>query len=484
MSTMRTSSIATKLRWTRRSFASRVGKVSHRANRSSPLKRPDASGGESRVGSASAVVAEPEHVVPAARAECEASSTNGQARSDECGVLDGGLLDVDDNDSVLSKPEGDSVWDDIQFDEADDLSALDYLEAKFARRDRILDQISQGKSRAFVELMRRHEEEVRSDERERLMLKLMYAPKEKKTTVTNASNGEERCGSDNLGVRLFPNKASLVADRAQSNASGKMEGKPARTASCASMAREFLIYELSTTIPAALSFVAQTLTEYASYEITSILVWLARRHIRSDSDKYQDGLMTLIFVVGLVLMRFSGSLYWWLSDRDYGCVKFEMHNRLRLGMWDARALHWARRRSWARCFLFVFGYYLCFAGVLHFVYRFYLLWDESDRLMRRLPSSAYDGDVCMADLDRFSCEAELQRREKHFDSLEEKDREHVYWFWSDRSYDFYWVEGAEGIGYYGYPLLSWNRELLLLIATLAVSLSGLTWYGFIFWNKY
>jgi hypothetical protein len=476
---MRTS-FASKLGWTSPSFASRARQANHRTKRFSRSKGPESStGGEPRAAPSSSVAAsDAKQGTPCAAPPPagDAASSNG-----ECRVSAHEIDEIDDIDSVLSKPEGDNIWDDIQFDETDDRTAFDYLEAKFARRDRILDHISQGKSRAFVELMRKHEEEVRSDERERLILKLLYATKERKSSVTNALDGEEKCDSDRLA---FPDKASLALGRAQSTAERKKEGEPSRTATFSAMAREFLVYELSTTVPAALSFVAQTLTEYASYEITSILVWQARRHIRSDSDKYQDGLMMLIFVLGLVLMRFSGSLYWWLSDRDYGCVKFEMHNRLRLGRWDARVLQWARSRSYMRCFLFIFGYYLSFAGILHYVYRFYLLWDESDRLMRHLPSSAYDRDVCMADLDRFSCEAELQRRERHFDSLEEKDREHVYWFWSDRSYDLYWVEGVEGVTYYGYPLLSKNRELLLLIATLALSLSGLTWYGFIFWNKY
>jgi hypothetical protein len=384
-------------------------------------------------------------------------------------------------DSILSKPEGDSLWDEVQFD-AHDVTATEYLEAKFARRDRILDQISQGKSRTFVELLRRHEQEVRSSERERLALTLLYKKRTESTTTSSADEPKPPTSRGNS--RSTTTSAGSPGLNGEESAKEPAERRRDLLAAFLATADEFLTYELFTTVPATFSFIAQTLIEYTLYEITSILVWRVRRLAQSDHDKYQDRLMTMIFLIGLMLMRASGVLYWWLSDSDYGCVKFELHNRLRLGMWDARVLHWTSGTSWARCFLFVFGYYLCFESLLHFLYRSFMVWDQSESLMKQLPSSNHDDDVCLADLDLFSCEAAMSTWESQDEFLDRADGEHTWRFWSGRSHEFYWVEGSEGPGSYGYPLLSWNRELLILLITCGVSLSALTWYGFIFWHKY
>jgi hypothetical protein len=127
---------------------------------------------------------------------------------------------------------------------------------------------------------------------------------------------------------------------------------------------------------------------------------------------------------------------------------------------------------------------LCFESLLHFLYRFFLFWDQSEVLVGQLPSSKYQEEVCLPELDRFSCEAEMSTWESQDAFLENADGEHTWRFWSGRSHDFYWVEGSDGPGSCGYPLLSWNRELLVLFVTFGVSLSALTWYGFIYWHKY
>ena len=83
-----------------------------------------------------------------------------------------------------------------------------------------------------------------------------------------------------------------------------------------------------------------------------------------------------------MLIRFSGYLYWWLNDVDYWAMKLELHNRYRLGYWDARLMVWIKQRPVLRAVLYFVGYHLCYKVVFD-VYEsmYYKFFRDTDDLV-------------------------------------------------------------------------------------------------------
>ena len=106
---------------------------------------------------------------------------------------------------------------------------------------------------------------------------------------------------------------------------------------------------------------------------------------------YNYALDLAVFFVGVLLLRLSSDIFWWLSDRNYDCIKFDLHNRLRLGRGDARLLVTVRERPLVRVTFFMTGFSLCYLATM------VLLWqygkqplDQKDELLRQLPSLTLD----------------------------------------------------------------------------------------------
>lgn len=432
-------------------------------------------------------------------AELLAGGQTPQSKMEDCDAFDYYGDEDSVKSSLFSEPEEGSVWNDEE-EEADVLlgskkvqSDLDHLEAKFKRRDRILDRISQGKNTSFINMLRRHEQIVRVDERERLVLKLLYGKKVKhndrfnhptvqqwelkksdeKGFASHCEDATEFASDDSRYVHLTVSREDLET------LLESYETKSRRKISFFSTVQDVFTFELFCTIPAVFSLTLHTLLEYLFYEIACFVVSI----VRNSLNLHEDTFIFLVLLTGLSLIRMSGYLYWWLSDSDYNCVKFEFHNRLRLGKWDARLFRWMQEHVYARCFIFVLGYYFCFIAVIHFYFRFANLWDESEKLMKDLPSSRSNLQVCVSDLPPWSCHLELDGMMDWKESQRIADVTYTYGAMSPRSFELFWIENGD-LAAHGYPILSHLRETVLTISAALVSLAALSWYGFQYCYKY
>jgi len=103
----------------------------------------------------------------------------------------------------------------------------------------------------------------------------------------------------------------------------------------------------------------------------------------------------LTFVMGVLLVRMSGSIWNWLGSDLYEGVKFDMHNKLRLRDLDARLMRWIRKRKQIRLILDIVGVYMCFISIGY-------AWNElllpavcsvDSKVLEQLPSRAYGVDT-------------------------------------------------------------------------------------------
>jgi len=357
----------------------------------------------------------------------------------------------------------------------------DRMHEQFARRDRLLERISRGKSEAFVRLLRRHEEEVRECDMERLRTRMARQQQREQRQQPSTEQGTERSNENSRA-----NPGDRGTDR---------KGTSDRW-------REIVTFELGATLPATLSLIAYCVAHHGIFQATSRLcdelerAWVS--YTRSvpvkGGDLTLDAMNVIVFFFGFWLMKLSGYAYFFLSGIDYNCIKFDYHNRLRLGNWDAKILSWVVRHDSVRMMLFTAGYNLCFVVAEYFFGRFvYAAFDDKSAVLAGLPSRQYDFDVCLDDLGpevewssySFRCQREIEKLEEKYQRLREADVMYTYGVLSGESYETYWSGYHEGLGETEQGvLMTATTEALVYVASFILGIVILTWYGFIFWHQY
>jgi hypothetical protein len=112
---------------------------------------------------------------------------------------------------------------------------------------------------------------------------------------------------------------------------------------------------------------------------------------------------TIVLLVGLLLMRWTGDLFWWARDPIYDMVKWEYHNRQRLGYRDEKWMSKVREKDAVRAMIFLVGIYLACDASAKF---FEASWEQQQWIyrngsiiisMEQLPSVQYsnnNGGMC------------------------------------------------------------------------------------------
>lgn len=79
---------------------------------------------------------------------------------------------------------------------------------------------------------------------------------------------------------------------------------------------------------------------------------------------------SLVSLLGLLMIRMNGYLWFWLGPDSYRLVKFEIHNRHSLQYWDAQVLSWFRhgKFKWINGYVSILGYYFLYIGMVYFYY--------------------------------------------------------------------------------------------------------------------
>lgn len=270
------------------------------------------------------------------------------------------------------------------------------LERNFVKRDQLLARISRGKNEAFVRQLRYREYLTRHRQREKLVMdQLILSKKEDK--------------SDTFQVPHLPQQQVDECNQKRSPFHVLVD---------------FVLYELNSTIPALLCVVLHCVAHIALYE----LVYYVCDEIKKQLGEFFELSSTFVnrnfyigmLVVGTLMMRTTGDLLWWLNEKDYACVKFDYHNRYRLGFWDAKVLKYVRGNEVVRAIIFMLGYYLCYMGTYQFYLYLSKFFDEKSILLAELPSLLQKSSISTgSELTNSTCQAEIALQGKfksHFGS--------------------------------------------------------------------
>ena len=292
------------------------------------------------------------------------------------------------------------------------------LQERFAARDRVLHRMETRKSTKLMRLIRKREHFVRQKEREMLILK--YAPMTRHDLDDQIFQKNriilERVPGVDLSISLTDSDSSVSsADTksdyvwfdAQENADTTRSEEvrlPSRAhheahsdtfASGQTLFRrvcDALLFELYTVPKCIMCLIVHSIAhaslsdglEIAGEEFRKVCELVSEASpVSFDHNLAGDIVM---FSTGLFLLRISGVLYWWLNTEDFHVVKFEYHNRLRQGQWDARILAWVRRNYIAQWMLYFIGYIICFKVIDDRFEKSFVLFDQRETILENLPS--------------------------------------------------------------------------------------------------
>lgn len=78
-------------------------------------------------------------------------------------------------------------------------------------------------------------------------------------------------------------------------------------------------------------------------------------------------------LASLLVMRINGYLWWWVGHDAYRLVKFDLHNRLELGFWDAKFMKYMShpKRNAANSLINMISFYAFYTGVYFFYLKAY-----------------------------------------------------------------------------------------------------------------
>jgi len=131
-------------------------------------------------------------------------------------------------------------------------------------------------------------------------------------------------------------------------------------------------------------------THVAIYEFVQIAV----ADCLELNEYYNQTLVYIcVFAVAVILARISGGLYEFTSEDAYNSIKFDMHNKLKLGDLDARFLRRIKKHPTAKLLLDVTSLYLTYISANHFLTETMLknLFDKKEIVLEGLPSMKYPG---------------------------------------------------------------------------------------------
>ena len=207
---------------------------------------------------------------------------------------------------------------------------LDRLQKKFAMRDRLILKLGKGKSKAYKDMLWANELAAREVEMNK------YKREGKSINADGISVGES---SDDARVL--------------------------RKASVYTKMNRLMLFE-SQHVPAGVALLTfYTFGNVSFYNLTEVVLKMMKKFLAPYIS--EASFHFLIVVISLLVMRASGYLWAWLPVDPYSLVKFELHNRERLGFWDARILSYFKRNNkLLGYFINMVSFYVAYVGLAYF----------------------------------------------------------------------------------------------------------------------
>ncbi len=235
---------------------------------------------------------------------------------------------------------------------------LEELQREFMRRDKLLERLSEGMARSYVRVMKQNEEAVRKLKLQRL--------------------GQEG-GSNHQKVSSItqPHPSATI----EVDADGAATINETQVASSLERMRHAFIFDAQNSLPGwAIIILYCVLHSSCNYLVETVSIALTKHYAN------QNVVEVCCVIIALVMLRMSGGLWDWLSDEKYERVKFDAHNRLRLGSLDARIHRWFRRRPNLQTLMNIVAFYLIYGSVCQLHDRCLHAFEKRHVIFRDLPS--------------------------------------------------------------------------------------------------
>jgi hypothetical protein len=164
---------------------------------------------------------------------------------------------------------------------------------------------------------------------------------------------------------------------------------------------DFLLFESHLTLPGTLSLMFYCTAHVSFYALfDSFITWAATASTSFIDERFFH---VLLIFSGTTLMRANGYLWFWLDDRSYKIVKFEMHNRAILKYPDARLMSYLTSTTTLNGALTMISFYSTYHGIQYFFYR----WQStlySSPLDDWYNRTFLEATALLAENETFTCE--------------------------------------------------------------------------------
>jgi hypothetical protein len=401
---------------------------------------------------------------------------------------DGGASSDDDDDDSVDADDHDKN-DTYIHNVAHDLfvQKWDKLEKELTARQAHLDIIAVGKNPALIRQIRDRELQAAMHKREQLLLEQLAAVVEgnkSSTVVVHASDTNPKNGrSKRIHADTITATSSSSVQHCQMSSSSP---PPARSLQLWQRMYDAMVFEVYSTGRATFALALHCMALAGIVELVGEMVrcflGVVRQRFAFTSEWIDIALYIFVFAVGVALVRWTGYLYWWLGDQEYDCLKFDYHNRIRLGYSNARIMWAVRQSPVLRFWLFMVGYYLVYTtshALMSYVYR----WcGQQARLNQFLPSATFlrhefqtlsaaerEIDLSLQFVCSRTCQQEMDRQSAAHSELHRIERDYTLRVLSKDSYYVYWSQWALSWGTADYgvdetvPLFNNTGEILFAL---------------------
>jgi hypothetical protein len=168
---------------------------------------------------------------------------------------------------------------------------------------------------------------------------------------------------------------------------------------------DFLLFESHFTLTGILSVIFYCTAHMSFHHLFEALIKWAATASRSFMD--ERFFHVLLIFAGISLMRANGYLWFWLENRSYNLVKFEMHNRAILNYPDARLLSYLTSTTALNGALTMISFYSAYTGIQFFFFS----WEDTGyniHLDGWYNQTKLEATVLLAENETFTCETMLQ----------------------------------------------------------------------------
>jgi hypothetical protein len=322
---------------------------------------------------------------------------SGHHHHDDTDIMSRGTLLSDQPDDYCSEYDGEEEEEDAAV-AATPSNSDTYLsqkwnamEKRYSDRNRRFQRISdQTPNAELLSLLWERERAVRTLERECLLLRHGYSN-------NNNNNGNGQKSLFDIGENNDVDGSGSESDDSTENEIGQQEEdgdddvddelfydamthalpeSPAVTTPRPSSLMRRLpfhraaVLEFKTTVPTSINVVFDCLFYVSAFEIIDIVMrWIAQKIskawvVKDDAMAFFPLFMWLL--CSLVILWHSGYLFWWSSQEVYSCLKFDLHNQLKLQRPSLclRAMRYIREREILCMTVYMVGYIICYTSVM------------------------------------------------------------------------------------------------------------------------